>query len=93
MYRYVGYIFSAIEKSYLDKILSRKRPSRWDPPFGVLFARRASPCSSLLTLPGVASAVLASSPGHEFCFRFIVKVSTRLFVHLGAYQSRSIYTT
>ena len=31
----------------------RKRPSsRCDPPFGVMFARRASPCSPLPTLPG-----------------------------------------
>ena len=44
MYRYVSHV-SAIEKSDLEQVLSRKRPSsRSGPPFGVLFARRASPC-------------------------------------------------
>ena len=63
MYRYGGPVFSAFEKSDLDYGLSRKRPSsRWGQPFGVLFARRASPRLSLPTLPGAASAVLASSP-------------------------------
>ena len=53
--------------------LNRNRPSsRLGPPFGVLFARRALPCSPLPTLPRAASAVLASSPGDGCCFRFLV---------------------
>ena len=39
------------------------------------FARLASPCSSLPTLPGEASAVLASSPGGGYCFRFLIEIS------------------
>ena len=62
----------AIENSYLDHVLSRKRPnSRWGPPFGVLFARHASPCSPLPTLPGAASAVCTSSPSDGCCFLFV----------------------
>ena len=37
-----------------DQALSRKRPSSRGPPFGVVFARCASPCSSLPTLRGSA---------------------------------------
>ena len=44
MYRYVGHVVPAIEKSDLDQVLSRKRPSsRRGSPFGVVFARCASP--------------------------------------------------
>ena len=75
MYRLLGHV-SAIDKSVLDQVLSRKRPtSRWDRPFGEMFARLASPYSSLSTLPGAASAVLASSPADGCCFRFLVKIS------------------
>ena len=42
-------------------------------PSGVLLARRASPCSPLLALPGAASAVLAWVPGAGCCFRLFVK--------------------
>ena len=64
----------AIEKSDFDQFLSRKWPSsRGGPPSGVLFARRASPCSPFRTLPGAASAVLASSPGTG-CFVFQSKL-------------------
>ena len=80
-------------KSDLDQALSRKRSSSiWGPPFGVVFARRASPRSSPSTLPGTASAVLASPPGNGFCFRFFVKIFKRLFVRIRPYQSRSINT-
>ena len=62
MYRYAGHIVSAIELD-LDQVFSRQHPSsRLGPPFGVVFARRASPCSSLPALPGTTPAVLASSP-------------------------------
>ena len=85
---------SAIEKSDLDQVLSRRHPSsRWGPPFGVMFVWRAWPFSSLSTLPGAASAVLASSPGNGFGFRFFVKISKLLlFVRIGTYQSRCMYT-
>ena len=62
-------------RSHLHQVLSRTRASsRRGPPFGVLFARRASPCSPLPTLPGAASAVLASFDGKVGCFRFLSKV-------------------
>ena len=52
IFRYVGHIVSSIEKTDLDQVLSRKRhSSRRGPLFGVVFGRRASPCSSLPTLP------------------------------------------
>ena len=40
----------------------------------MLFACRASPCSPLPTLPGAASAVLASSPSEACCFRFFFNI-------------------
>ena len=90
MCRYLGHVVSAIEKSGLDQVLSRKRPrSKRGPPFGMVFARRASPCSFLSTLLGAASTVLASSPGNGFCSCFFVKISKRIFVRTGTYQSRS----
>ena len=62
MYRYVGPVVSAIDTSDLGQVLSRKRTNaRWGAPFGMVFARRSSPCSSFPTLPEAASAVLASS--------------------------------
>ena len=74
MFRCVDHVVSAIDKSDIDQVLSRKRlSSRLGPSFGVVFARRASPCSSFPTLPGAASAVVASSPGDGCCFRFLVK--------------------
>ena len=76
MYRYISHVVSAIEKSDLDQVLSRKRPrSRWGPPFGLAFAPRASLCSSLLTLPGAASAELAPSSWEGCRFRFLIKLS------------------
>ena len=47
-------------------------PNQWGSPFGVLFARRASPCSPLSTLPEAVSTVLASSAGEACCFEFFV---------------------
>ena len=50
-----------------------------------MFARRALPCSFLSTLPGSASAVLASSPCGGCCFRFCVKIfklSIRTFSYI-----------
>ena len=81
VYWHVGHVVSAIDKSDLDQVLSRKRPSsRWDPPFDVVFARCALPCSSLPTLPGSAWAVLASSPCGGAFSCFLVKISNSLFV-------------
>ena len=66
---YIGHVVSAIEKSDLGQVMNRKYPSsRRGPPFGVVFARRASPCLSLPTLPGAASTVLAWSLCEEYCF-------------------------
>ena len=46
MRRYAGHVISAIEKSDLDQVLSRKRLRlRWTPPFGALIAGRALPRS------------------------------------------------
>jgi len=61
-------------------------------PFGVVFARRASPCSSLPTLPGAASAVLVSSPGGGRCFRFWSFFPKHIFVRIDTYPSGSMYT-
>ena len=61
VYRYVDHV-SGVEKSDLDHVLTRKRPiyrSRLGPLFGLVVAPSVSPFSSLPTLPGVASAVLA----------------------------------
>ena len=72
MYRYVAHV-SVIEKSNLDKVLSRKRPrSRWGPPLGALIAGRASSCPPLPTLQVPAETLLASSPcgGCFFLFFF-----------------------
>ena len=76
MGKYGGHVVSVIEKADLDQVVSSKRlDSRWGPLFGVVFARRASPCSSLPTLPEAASAVLASSPGDGCCFRFLLEIT------------------
>ena len=93
MYRYVGHVISAIEKLVLDQVLNRECPSsRWGPPFGVVFARRASLCSSLPTLPGATSAVLASSTFEGCCFRFLVKISHYvLSIRTYRYISTYIY--
>ena len=86
MCRYVGHVVSAIiEKSDLDQVLSRRRPInswRWGPPFSVLFARCASLCSSIPTLQGSASTVLASSPCGGCSSRFCgqnIKLSLRTY--------------
>ena len=60
----------------------------------MVFARRASPCSSLPTLPGAASAVLASSPGDGCFFHFsLVKYLFRLqaSIHTYRYVPISVY--
>ena len=68
---YVDSAVSAIEKSDLDRVLRRKRPSsRLGPPFGVVFARRASHCSSLPTLLEAASAVLGVVSRRRVLFSF-----------------------
>ena len=86
MNRDVGNVVSAIEKSDLDQVLSRRRPSsRWGPPFGVVFARCAWRCS---TLPGAASAVLASSPCEGCCFQLLAKMS-QLSIRMYRYTSVS----
>ena len=95
MHRYVGHVVSAIQKSDLYTVLGRERPIARDEvsPFGVLFARRASNCSPLPTLPGAASAVLASPPGAGCFFRFFIKSilcydPSHLFVFIpDTYQS------
>ena len=94
---YVDSAVSAIEKSDLDRVLRRKRPSsRLGPPFGVVFARRASHCSSLPTLLEAASAVLGvvsrgRLPAPGVVFVFLVKITfpdpSCLFVPIDAYQS------
>ena len=57
----------------------------------MLFARRASPCSPLPTLPRAASAVLASSPGDGCCFRIFYQNNCSdpkcLFVRINTCQS------
>ena len=50
----------------------------------LLFARRASPCSPLPTLPVAASVILASSPGKACCIRFFVKMTVPIS---SVYQS------
>ena len=63
MYRYVGPVVSAIDKSDLGQFSSRKRPrSRWGPPLGARIAGRASPCSPLSTLQVPAETAFASYP-------------------------------
>ena len=69
----VGGVVSAIEKSDLHHVLIRKRPSsRLGPPFGVEFARRAPPCSSLPTAWGGLGRARVVS-WRWFLFSFIVK--------------------
>ena len=76
MCRYVSHVVSPFEKPKFGRVLSRKRSSsRFGPPFGVVFARRASPSSSLPSMPGATTPVLASSPWEGCCFRFFVKMS------------------
>ena len=81
------YMFvSAIEKSDLDQVLSRRRlSSRGGPPFGVVFARCASPCSSLPTLPRLASTVLASS-GCGGCSFLFLGQNTKLSIRTYRYK-------
>ena len=63
------------QSTYVAQVLSRRRPSsRFGSPFGVVYEWRALPCSSLPTVPGVASAVLASSPSKRCYFCFLVKI-------------------
>ena len=60
VYRYIGHVISAIEKSGLHQDLSRKRSrSRCGPSLGALIAGRASPCSPLPTLQVPAETVYA----------------------------------
>ena len=61
MSKYVDPVVAAAERLDLDQILSCRRDNTsWGPLLGTLFHGRAPPCSPLPTLPGVASAVLAS---------------------------------
>ena len=73
MYRYVANV-SAIEKPHLDQVFSRKRPSSRS-TIRCAACSSCLTCSPLLTLLGVASAVLASSPWERCCFRFLVKIT------------------
>ena len=57
----------------------------------MLFAGRASPFSSIPTLPGEASAVIVSSPGDGYRFRFFAKCLKHSFVGVGTSQSGSTY--
>ena len=54
-------------------------------------ARRASPCSSLSTLPGRPPPCSRRLPATGSVFVFFVKISKRLFVRIYTYQSRSTY--
>ena len=51
--------------------------TRWGPLLGTLFPGRASACSPLLTLPGVASAILASCWDSPFKIVFFAKCMLR----------------
>ena len=55
-----------------------------------MFARRASSCSSLPTLPSAASAALVSSPAGGCCFQFLVN-SARTYIRTYRYISISVY--
>ena len=79
MYSYVGPVVCLSS----GEVRIRSPSSRRGPPFGVLFARRTSPCSPLPTLPGAASPVLASSPGDGCSFRFFVEMSQASIVRIG----------
>ena len=63
------------------------RESTRGPPFGVLFSRRASPCSPLPTL-GSALAMLVSTGAS---FVFWSKSSKRIFVGKGTYPYVYVY--
>ena len=92
MYWYVSPVVSAIEKSDLDQILGRKRPSsRWGLTFCVVFARRASPCSSLPTLPKATSSVLASYPDQGCSFRSFVEIIFQSLISVRTYRYISIW--
>ena len=87
MYRYVRPVVSAIEKSDLDQVVSRKRPrSRWGPPLSALIAGRALPFSPLPTPQEPAETVLASSP-YSGCFfhffSFYPNVHSYVYKHIN----------
>ena len=93
-YRYVGHVVPAIEKSDLHQVLGRKRPSsRLSPPFAVLCARRASPCSPLPTLLGGArrcSRRLAAA-GVVFVLESKLLFRSLIFVRINTNQSDMCY--
>ena len=95
MYRCVGHVFSAIENSIFDQILSRRSRSTWGPPLSALIARRTSPCSPLPTLQVPAETVLASSPrgGCFFCFLFLSFLPKRPFVRIKTNPSGQLSCT
>lgn len=69
--------------------------SRLAPPVDALFACCASPCSPLSTLPGAASAVIASSPGEArgavlFCFK-TSNWCSHLKVSMRTYRYTSVW--
>ena len=64
MYEYVGPGTRATEGLGLDQVLSCLRDnSSWGPPLGALYPGGSLACSTLTTLPGSASVVLASGRG------------------------------
>ena len=80
LYDNVDLSCEAWKNDFLHQALSRFRVcSRGGPPLGELFPARASPCSPLPTLPGVASTVLALCPGGECCFRNFARIYLRFY--------------
>ena len=88
MSKYVDHVVSAVEKSDLDQLLepsTRLLEMRSTIRRGV--CRRASQSSSLPTLLGMASAVLASSPCGGCSFFFLSKYPSCLVVRFDTYNS------
>ena len=87
MHRYVGRVVSAIEKWNLDQVLSRRRSSsRWGPPFGVVFALSASPCSSLRLCRGRPQPCSWRLPAGGALFVFWSKYPNCMVVRMDTYN-------
>lgn len=77
---------SDLEMCFEYQVSSRfQASSRRDPPLGPLSPRRASPCSSAPTPPGVASAVLTpclTGGAHYVCLSgYLSKIANAPFNH------------
>ena len=91
MYKYVGPGTIAAEVSDLDQVLSCLRDnSSAGPPLGVLFPGGSSACSTLPTLPGSASVMLASCRGGLRKYRFFANSPSEM-LSAGAVRRKTLH--